>query len=288
MRVVHQRRLAEKVVLVQLHHPAQPSPKRCRERVGVLADDDVLLLQAQDALALQTEGEDAEVDARLQHRVPDVLGVRAWEMHLIAQLADEPNAQDDRGHARDLCLDQFQIRKSGGGDVDVSEARHELTRPWSRDVDGGVLRAHVDDARLQPPVRHPPLDPLVDGFGAAGGRGHKEVVFAEARDGAVIENHALVIEHRAVPDTPDLQIANAIGIDLLEQGYRLGASDLELAQRADVDDRHPFVNRLALLRRLAILPWAPPLPRPQELGAKVGVTVVKRAFLARLEVFGGE
>src|SRR5438132_826098 len=72
--------------------------------VGVLADKDVHLLESEDPLRLETERTDAEVRAVLQERVPDELAVGAREVQLVAEFADEPDAQDETGHAGDERL----------------------------------------------------------------------------------------------------------------------------------------------------------------------------------------
>src|SRR5215203_3608027 len=64
--------LAREVVLVQPDHPAEAHIVWSCESVGVLAHDEVSLLQAQDALRLYAEGPNAEVSAALHERLPHV------------------------------------------------------------------------------------------------------------------------------------------------------------------------------------------------------------------------
>src|SRR5215472_16294056 len=67
-----QLRLADEVVLVQLDRPVQPGAEAPGQAVGVLADDEVALLQPQDPLGLDAERGRAQVLAVLQQRLPDV------------------------------------------------------------------------------------------------------------------------------------------------------------------------------------------------------------------------
>ena len=90
------RPLADEVVLVELDDPRHRRLERIRLRVGVLADQDVHLLEAQDALGLEAERRGVPFLARLEQRVPDVLAERAREVDLVAELADEADAQDER------------------------------------------------------------------------------------------------------------------------------------------------------------------------------------------------
>ena len=118
---IGQRPLAQEVVLVGLDHPAQPDLERVGFGVGVLADQDVLLLEAQDALGLQAEGLDAVALPRCHELVPHVLAVHRREMDLVAQLAHEADAQHQRRHARDLHARRAQVRQRLGGHVRVGD-----------------------------------------------------------------------------------------------------------------------------------------------------------------------
>ncbi len=95
-----ERATPEEIGLVKLHHPRQARAVRVGERVGVLADDDVLLFETQDALRLEAEGLDAEFPACFDDRVPHMGPVRARHVDLVAQLSDEPDSQNQDGHAR--------------------------------------------------------------------------------------------------------------------------------------------------------------------------------------------
>src|SRR6266852_3882616 len=92
---VDQRPAPEKIRLVQLDDPGQACRVGCREGIRVLADDEVLLLEAQDSLGFEAEGGDAEVVARLHQLVPEVHAVGARRMDLVTQLAHEADAQDE-------------------------------------------------------------------------------------------------------------------------------------------------------------------------------------------------
>ena len=63
-------------------------------------DDHVALLEPQDALRLEPERLRVEVGGLLEDRVPDVLGERAREVELVAELADEADPERERRDAR--------------------------------------------------------------------------------------------------------------------------------------------------------------------------------------------
>src|SRR5215204_1576822 len=84
--------LARKVVLVRLDHPAEAHIVGSCEPVGVLANDEVALLQAQDALRLDAEGPYAQVRAALHERLPHVQAVGCGHVDLVAEFAGEADA----------------------------------------------------------------------------------------------------------------------------------------------------------------------------------------------------
>ena len=64
--------------------------------VGVLTDDHMALLETEDSLGLEPERRDVEVASLLEQRVPDVIRVRAREVELVAELADEADPECER------------------------------------------------------------------------------------------------------------------------------------------------------------------------------------------------
>ena len=121
---VLERPLADEVlVLVELDDPRHRRAVGRGLRVGVLADDDVQLLQAQDALGLEAEGADAVLGAGLEDRVPHVLAVGGGEVDLVADLADEADAQDQRRDAGDRRALGVEVGEGLVGAVEVGEAR---------------------------------------------------------------------------------------------------------------------------------------------------------------------
>src|SRR5689334_11198890 len=83
--------LAEEVVLVELDGPVQAGAEAAGQPVGVLPDDEVTLLQPQDALRLHPERRDPQVAAAVHQRLPDVQPVGGRDVQLVAELAGEPD-----------------------------------------------------------------------------------------------------------------------------------------------------------------------------------------------------
>src|ERR671912_2717599 len=88
----HKLGFAGEVILVELDQRAQTGAVSPGEPVGVLSDDEVTLLQAQDALRLYAERSYAEVGSSFHERLPHVEPIGGGYVDLVAQLASEADA----------------------------------------------------------------------------------------------------------------------------------------------------------------------------------------------------
>ena len=128
--------------------------------------------------------------------------------------------------------------------------------------DGGAIDLHVRPFALQPA-----LEPAQHARGIAGGGGHQEMMFVEARGHAVVEDHAVLAAHQAVAAAADLQLGQGVGVDHVEELDRVRALDVDLAQGRGVDDADGGAHRLGLaidrvmhaLAGLGVVPGAAPL-----------------------------
>ena len=96
-----QLREADGVFLVELDEPVETGRVALHQPVGVLPDDEVALLQAHDALGLDSECPDPEVGPRLEQRLPDVEAIRRRNVDLVGEFAseaDSPHEAFDPGH----------------------------------------------------------------------------------------------------------------------------------------------------------------------------------------------
>jgi hypothetical protein len=60
-----------------------------------------------------------------QDRVPEVLAVRAREVDLIAELANEPDAKRQGGHAGHVVRLRVEVLEGVVRDIEVGEALHQ-------------------------------------------------------------------------------------------------------------------------------------------------------------------
>src|SRR5215217_3172360 len=161
--------LAREVAFVQPDHPTEAHIVGSCEPVGVLAYDEVALLQAQDALRFYPEGSYAEVRAALHERLPYVQSVGGGHVDLVAELAGEADAPHKAAFdARDAPLADPHIGEGLRREVHVlGQAQEQLTGLRPGDVDARIRRAHGGDVDLPPGVGG--LQPLVDPLPHAGG-----------------------------------------------------------------------------------------------------------------------
>ena len=72
--------------------------------------------------------------------------------------------------------------------------------------------------------------------GVGGGGGDQEVLGAQARRGAVIEQHAVLAQHDAVARAADRERGEGVGVDEVEEARGVRALHVDLAQGGDIGD----------------------------------------------------
>src|SRR5215218_2550854 len=236
----HQLGLAREVVLVQPDHPPEAHIVGSREPVGVLAHDEVSLLEAQDALRLYAERSYTEVRAALHERLPDVQPVGGRHVDLVAELAGEADAPHETiVHAGDTSGAHPHVGEGVWGEVNaIGKSQEQLTGLRSCDVDASVRRGHGGDVDLPPWVGglQPVVDPLPHAAGAGGGRRHYVALRAEAACHAVVEDHTVLETHYAVADRAHIEVVPPVDVQVVQQVGHVRAAQVELAQRRYVND----------------------------------------------------
>ena len=151
---VLERPLAHEVVLVELDDPGHVRLERVRLRVGVLPDEDVHLLEAEDALRLEAERPDAEVGARARGSCPR-RARRTGSGSGARSRARRRSRSAGAGRERRRRAPRFASRypKRLVRDVEVGEPAHELAGPRAGDVDRGEGAGDVRRSRRRGPRR---------------------------------------------------------------------------------------------------------------------------------------
>ncbi len=78
--------------------------------------------------------------------------------------------------------------------------------------------------------------------------GHEEPIATEAGDGAVVEDDAGLVGHRAVADAPGAQVAEPVRVQPVEIRPGVRAADVELAERGDVDEADTLADGVDIRR----------------------------------------
>src|SRR5581483_9892573 len=104
-----------KLGLAKTYQPPQPRSERVRQGVGVLADDEMALLQPQNALGLHAEGLQPKFRSCFYQGFPQVPAMRTRTMDLVAQFADEADAEQTTRHAGHFALPGRQVREGRVG-----------------------------------------------------------------------------------------------------------------------------------------------------------------------------
>ena len=183
-------------------------------------------------------------------------------------------------------------RQVMNGNASLSTASSGATRA-STSRERGPTRAtvahcSVTDVQSHRQVRplglQPLLHPVQDRRGVAGRRGEQEPVLGQAHHRAVVDRHPVDPAHDAVADRADLEGADEVGVDEVEQPARVRALHLDLAEGGGVHHRHrlpggpalPQHGGLLVLARAREEPRTLPLPDVLEPGAGADVPLVQR------------
>ena len=77
-----------------------------------------------------------------------------------------------------------------------------------------------------------------------------EVVFRQSRGDAVVEHHAMLVEHQAIAALADAQLGPGVGVDHVDQFHRVASPDVYLSQGGGIDNPHllPYGETLAVHR----------------------------------------
>src|ERR671912_93282 len=284
----HQLGLAREVWLVQFDHASEAYIVGSREPVGVLAHDEVPLLQAQDALRLYAEGLYAEIRAALHERLPDVQPVGGGHVDLVAELAGEADAPHETVvHAGDTSGADPHVGEGIRGEINAfGQAQEQLARLRSCDVDARVRRAHRGEVDLPPWVGglQPVVYPLPRAGGAGGGCRHYVTLRAEAARHAVVEENAVLETHHAVADHAYIEVVPPVDVHVVQQFGHVGAAQVELAKRRHVYDADVLSDVQNLGGGVAVVVGPDPGPRDERLRAAHLVPRLHRRVAHRLEV----
>ena len=128
---------------------------------------------------------------------------------------------------------------------------------------------------------HPPLDPLLDQLDVARRGRYVVAVFGQPRHGAVVHDHAVVGTYDAIANAPHPKVREAVCVYLVQQRRGVSTLDIELSQRAHVDDADPLADRQALVLRRAVAVCPLPRRHVDYLSAELEMLLVQRSAFDR-------
>ncbi len=298
--------LADEVGLLLRHRPAHAQVLRGDRAVGVLTDDRVALLGAQDVHGLGPVRGDAVRGTGLVQRLPQREGVPRRHVDLVGEFTGEADPAHARLDARHGRLPPRHEREVVVGHGKLGRERaEEPAGAWADQGDGRPLLGDggAVDAQFGPLGLQPLLHPVQNGRRVAGGGGDQEALLGEPDDGAVVEDHAVRAAHHAVADRAGLQGAHHVGVEQIEEGCGVRPLHVDLAEGGGVHERDALAGGTALAQHgglhvlavLRVVPGPLPLTDVLEEGAVLGMPavqggrayrVVQRATVAARE--GGE
>ena len=259
-----------------------------------MAHDDVTLLGAQHVHALGAVRGDAELGTGGLNGFPHRQALAGRDVDFVAEFAREADAHDARAHA---CDRAFAVGHEGeGGFFEVHVAANFLehgTRLRAGHHGGGPMVGHAGEVNLEvgPLGLQPTLQPSQHTGRTTRGGVHQVVVLAQAHGHAVVEHHAVFVEHQAVTALAHVELAPSVGVHPVEQDRGVGPLDVNLAQGGRVQgaDRLAHGQAFAAHRGvqvfavLGVVPRALPLADVFEQRAVLGVPVVDGGGADRVE-----
>ena len=261
-----QRPLAEEVGLVHLDGPVHPDPPGRGVELGVLAHDDVALLQPQPEQGLQAVGPDAEVGARLEQGLPQLdRGVDAV-VQLEAGLAGEGEPHEVAVDPRDGLV---AVLEEAGRVVDAEPAE-ELGRARPGDVDRPEGHRAVEDVHPQAPRLQPVPDPHLGRRRAAGGEGQGEAGLVVPADHAVVDDVAPLVQQEHVAGPPGPDVVHVVRVEALERLDDVRPRDDHLAEGRDVTDADALADGVVLRAQVAVASTAATSRRSGRAGRRGG------------------
>ena len=151
-----------------------------------------------------------------------------------------------------------------------------------RDLDSGgfdeIARARAGDGKRRPlggrvvnedaagveTILPPEFEPHPHRVGVARRAGNEKTIFAEAQRHPIVEHDARFLQQKAVADLAGLQGREAVIAVKVGEFRRVGADDLDLAERGAVEQRDCVARprRLALDREVRVVGAVPGRPKP--------------------------
>ena len=123
------------------------------QAVGVLADDEMALFQAQQALRLHSEGAQPGGQAGIEQRPPNGLSGTGRHMDLKSQFTDEAYPQQSRFESGNPPSTYRQVRKRLPGQVRIGQTLKNLPAGGTGKVEGRAMPGNIDQRALQSPQR---------------------------------------------------------------------------------------------------------------------------------------
>ncbi len=267
-----ERRPADERRLLHPHRPVHADPAWRRVELRVHPDDHVALLEPQPEQRLEAVRPDAEIRAQVHERAPQLERAVDRVMELERGLAGEAEAHDVGRHARDVGVDVAQ-EPGWFGETGTPQ---QLPGERSRDVDRGEGHRAIEDVDAESPGLDPVAHPHLGVCRATGREAQDELRLGLAQDHAVVHDVAALVEQQRVARAAWLDVGDVARVEPLQGLHDVRPGHDELAERADVTQRHAFTDGPVLGDRVAVVPRSPPVPEPVHPRPEREVLVVER------------
>jgi len=238
----------DEIVFFQIHELAETDFRRrifLRGYEGFLAGGVVHFYEDQagfnsgDIERNHSSGMNVEGFAFFDELVPDFSCIFPGHPNFKTEITGVAGARDVDGNAGDLAARDAEIFEIGY--VRVGDGLQELCRSGTLQSEGGDLFGNVFDEDIE--GEGVLLKPAEAGVGG----GPAIVVFAEASNGAVVDDFSIGVAPAAVNHLIDRDFVDVARNDAVDEAGGVGAGDAVLEERGNIDERGGIADGVVLV-----------------------------------------
>jgi len=202
-------------------------------------DEDETCFDACDIEGDHSGGMNVEDFAHGHEFVPDFHGVVPGHPNFVTEIAGVASARDVNGDAGDFSVRDAKIFEVGDAGVGCGVQKFSGCRTLqreSRELFRDIFELDVEAERVL-------LKPAEAGIGG----GPAIFIFAEARDGAVVDDFAFGIAPAAVDNLVDGDFVDVAGDDAVEETRSVGSGDAVFVERRNINEGGGIADGVVLV-----------------------------------------
>jgi len=172
-------------------------------------------------------------------RIPDFHGILPGNPDFVAEIAGVAGAGNVHGNPRDFAVRDAKVFEVGN--IRARDGMEQSSGSWSLESERGGFLRNVVNVDVEAESILP--EPAEAGIGG----GPAVVIFAEAGDGAVVNDLAFGIAPAAVDDLIQRNLIDVAGDDAIDEASGVAAGDAIFEERRDVQEGSGVADGVVLV-----------------------------------------